>query len=259
MIETFVLYKAMFKRYAIELKRYAFNTLSMLVSFYVIFLLLFLGVRQLAEGGQQFGGALNGMVVGFMVFYLTVYAYAELSWVLIQEAQQGTLEQLSMSPLGFGRVLIARIFAALVYRTAIMFALLVLMMATTDQWLRVDVWTIIPLLLFTIAGAQGVGFIMGGLALVFKQIQASLGILQFVFVALIATPIDQFPFLKYFPLSWGTYLISDAMIDGVRLWQFTTSDLALLVGVGVSYFALGFAAFKLFERVARGRGLLGHY
>ena len=113
----------MFKRYAIELKRYYFNTISMLVSFYIIFLLLFLGVRSLAESGQ-FGTALNGMVVGFTIFYLTVYAYAELSWVLVGEAQQGTLEQLSMSPLGFVRVLIARIFVALIYRTAIMFALL---------------------------------------------------------------------------------------------------------------------------------------
>ena len=35
---------AMVKRYGIELRRYAFNTLSMLLSFYLIFLLLFLGV-----------------------------------------------------------------------------------------------------------------------------------------------------------------------------------------------------------------------
>ena len=32
----------------------------------------------------------DGMVIGFTVFYLVVYAYAELSWVLIGEAQQGT-------------------------------------------------------------------------------------------------------------------------------------------------------------------------
>lgn len=258
-MRTLVLLLAMVKRYAIELKRYAFNTLSMLASFYLIFLMLFLGIQSVAGEHSQFGAALPGMVVGFMVFYLTVYAYAELSWVLIAEAQQGTLEQLSMSPLGFGRVLIARIFAALVFRVLIMFALLVLMMATTGRWLSVDLATIVPLLVFTIASVQGVGFVMGGLALVFKQIQASLGILQFLFVALIAAPVDQFPGVRFLPLSWGTNLIGRAMIDGTALWQLPAADVALLAGNGVAYFGLGFLAFKLFERLARDRGLLGHY
>jgi ABC-2 type transport system permease protein len=256
---TLIMIKAMFKRYAIELRRYYFNTLSMLVSFYFVFLLIFLGIRTFAGGSQQFGNALGGMVVGFTIFYLTIYAYAELSWVLVQEAQQGTLEQLSMSPLGLGRVLIARIFAALAFRVVIMFALLVLMMATTGRWLSVDVATIIPLLILTVAGAQGVGFVMGGLALVFKQIQAALGILQFVFVALIAAPLDRFPNAKFLPLSWGTHLIRDAMLDGTRIWQMQPGDLALLAGSGAFYFGTGFLVFKLFERAARGRGLLGHY
>lgn len=258
-METLVLVKAMFKRYAIELKRYSFNTLSMLVSFYFIFLLLFLGIRSFTGGSQQFGSALSGMVVGFTVFYLAVYAYAELSWVLVQEAQQGTLEQLSMSPLGFGRVLMARIFAALVYRIVIMFALLIVMMATTGQWLSVDLPTIVPLFVLTVAGAQGIGFFMGGLALVFKQIQASLGILQFLFVALIAVPLDQFPFAKLLPLTWGTRLIGRAMIDDITLWQMSVADLSWLLANAAFYFGLGFLAFKLFERVARNRGLLGHY
>ncbi len=256
---TLVMIKAMFKRYAIELRRYYFNTLSMLVSFYLIFILLFYGVQSLANGGQQFGDALNGMVVGFMVFYLTVYSYAELSWVLVGEASQGTLEQLSMSPLGFGRVLLARIFAALVYRIVIMFLLLLLMMWTTGRWMAFDLWTLIPLLLFTMASVQGVGFVMGGLALVFKQIQASLGILQFVFVALIAAPIERFPALKFLPLSWGTRLIGDSMINGTHIWQVAPADLAVVGVTGVGYFAAGFFVFKYFEVVARDRGLLGHY
>jgi ABC-2 type transport system permease protein len=257
MMATWIMFKAMIKRYAIELKRYYFNTLSMLVSFYFIFLLLFLGIRSVS--GSQFGGALSGMVVGFSVFYLTIYSYAELSWVLIQEAQQGTLEQLSMSPLGFGRVLIARITAALAFRLVIMFALLLILMATTGRWLSIDLITVLPLLVLTVASAQGVGFVMGGLALVFKQIQASLGILQFVFVALIAAPLDRFPMLKYMPLAWGNHLIAQAMIADTHLWQMRGADVLLLVANGAFYFGAGFSIFKLFERAARNRGLLGHY
>jgi len=256
---TLIMVKAMFKRYGIEMRRYGFNTLSMLISFYIIFVLLFYGIQSLAEGTEQFGGALNGMVVGFMIFYLTVYAYAELSWVLVGEAAQGTLEQLSMSPLGFSRVLFARIFVALIYRMAIMFVLLLLMMWTTGRWLTFDLLTLIPLLVLTMASVQGVGFVMGGLALVFKQVQAALGILQFVFVGLIAAPIEQFPVLKMLPLSWGTRLVGDAMINGTHLWDIPPGDLLVLGVTAVGYFSAGFLAFKYFERIARDRGLLGHY
>jgi ABC-2 type transport system permease protein len=258
-MRTLVMAWAMIKRYGIELRRYAFNTFSMLLSFYLVFLLLFLGIRTFVGPNAQFGEALDGMVIGFTVFYLVVYAYAELSWVLIGEAQQGTLEQLSMSPLGFGRVIIARIFAALAFRTIVMFALLVVMMATTGTWLRVDLLTVIPLLVLTVASVQGIGFVMGGLALVFKQIQAALGILQFLFVGLIAIPLDQVPQAKFLPLTWGTHLVGRAMAGGERLWEMPAGDVATLTIVGVAYFAAGFGVFTLFERLARARGLLGHY
>jgi ABC-2 type transport system permease protein len=256
---TLALVTAMFKRYAIEMKRYYFNTLSMLASFYLIFVLVFFGARSFAGNEANFGGTLAGIVVGFGIFYLSMYAYAELSWVLTGEAQQGTLEQLSMSPLGLGRVLVARLASAMVFRLVIMVGFLLLMMATSGRWLRLDVVTLVPLFAFTVASVLGIGFIMGGLAIVFKQIQAALGILQFAFVALIAAPVDQFPFLKFLPLSWGTSLIGRSMIGGVSIFAMPLSDVTFLVANGLFYFSLGLLIFKFFEREARNRGLLGHY
>jgi ABC-2 type transport system permease protein len=174
-----------------------------------------------------------------------MYAYAELSWVLTGEAQQGTLEQLSMSPLGLGRVLVARVASAMVFRIVIMLGFLLLMMATSGKWLRLDVITLVPLFAFTVASVLGIGFVMGGLAIVFKQVQAALGILQFGFVALIAAPVEQFPFLK--------------LIHGVSILAMPLDDLAFLAANGLFYFGVGLLIFKFFERAARSRGLLGHY
>lgn len=256
---TFIMAKAMFKRYGIELRRYYVNTVSTLISVYLIFLLIFLGLQAFAGGRAEFGDTTAGLVVGFMVWFLAVFAYSELSWVLMQEAQQGTLEQLSMSPLGLKRVLIGRLSASLVFDFAIMFLFLFLMMFTTGKWLNLNLLSILPLLLVTIASVLGIGFIMGGLALVFKRIQQSFQILQFIFVALVAAPIHTFPFVKFLPLSWGTHLISQSMIGGESITQMSLPDLLLLVGNSVFYFTLGLLAFSHFENVARDRGLLGHY
>lgn len=90
------------------------------------------------------------------------------------ELLKGTLEQLAMSPLGFGRVLLSRLAAAFLFDLLVMLLFLLLMMASTGKWLHLDLLSLLPLLLLTMAGVLGIGFIMGGLALVFKQIQASL-------------------------------------------------------------------------------------
>lgn len=254
-----VMTKAMFKRYGIELRRYYVNTVSTLASVYLIFLLIFLGLRAFAGGGADFGDTTSGLVVGFMVWFLAVFAYSELSWVLMQEAQQGTLEQLSMSPLGLKRVLIGRLAASLVFDVAIMFLFLLLMMLTTGKWLSLNLASVLPLLLVTVMGVFGIGFIMGGLALVFKRIQQSFQILQFIFVALVAAPVQAFPLVKFLPLSWGTHLINRAMIGGESIAQMPLADLLLLAGNSVFYFTLGLLVFGYFEKVARDRGLLGHY
>ncbi len=103
------------------------------------------------------------------------------------------------------------------------------------------------------------GFLMGGLALVFKQVQAAFQILQFVWLGLIAAPLEHFPLLKYAPVSWGTHLLGRVMIGGDSIWAMPAGDLLFLAANSAVYFTLGFLGFKCFERLARDRGLLGHY
>ncbi len=122
-----------------------------------------------------------------------------------------------------------------------------------------DFASILPLLLLTIIGVQGIGFIMGGLALIFKQIQASFQILQFLFVALVVALLDLFPLVAYLPLSWGTAIIRRVIIEERSLLEIPWSDLPFLLANSAFYFGLGFFVFKMCERIARDRGLLGHY
>jgi len=255
------LFKALLKMRYIYLKRYYFDTVSMIVTMFLIFLLIFYGAMALLGGATpaDSGDTLEGIVVGFMVWTFALVAYSNLSWGLIEEAQQGTLEQLYMSPLGFGWVTIFRVVANFIINAFMVFIVLLLMMATTGKWLNLDMLSLTPLILLTVAGAYGVGFLMGGLALVFKRVQSALQILQFVLVIFIAAPFGWMPFMKFLPLSLGTRLIGQVMIGELSLFQLPPGDVLFLIGNSAFYFGLGFLIFKLFENVARDRGLLGHY
>jgi ABC-2 type transport system permease protein len=136
--------------------------------------------------------------------------------------------------------------------------LLFAMMATTGRWLRVDMVSLVPLLVITLLGAYGVGFALGGLALVFKRIQALFQIIQFVFIGLLVIP-ARVPGVKYLPLAMGNDLIRAVMVDGVRLWRLPPGDILTAAAVGAVYLAIGIVIFSLCERVAKNRGLLGHY
>jgi len=99
---------------------------------------------------------------------------------------------------------------------------------------------------------------MAGLALVYKRIQAFFQILQFVFVALVAFPADTL-WAKALPLSLGTRLLGRVMVDGDTLATLPLTDVLVLVATAVFYLVLGIGVFRLFEGVAKDRGLLAHY
>ncbi len=254
-----VLYGASFRWRVIELRRYAFDTLSSVLSIYGFFVVIFLGAKLFGGDRPGFGHTLEGVVVSYALWAFTILSLGSLTFELTQEATEGTLEQLGMSPFGLVRVLVARVFSSLAVYFVVWSVLLVLMMATTGKWLNLDVVSVVPLLFVTLVGMIGIGFVLGGQAIVFKRIQNALQIYQIVIIALVVVPADDVVVMKYLPLAWGTHLLQRVLIDNVSIFELPAGDLVFLVVNSALYFFAGIGAFKLFERAARARGLLGHY
>ncbi|MFO8059826.1 MAG: ABC transporter permease, partial [Bacillota bacterium] len=199
---SWVVFRGTFAKTLITMRRYLFNTLSGLVTMYLVFCLLFFGAQAMG-GAVEMGDTLEGLVVGYFVWMLAVMAYSDLSWHLLNEAQVGTLEQMYLTPVGFHWLNSAYLVSNLMVNLVLLGGMLFVMMATSGQWLIMDVFSILPLLLVTAAGAYGTGFMMGGLALIYKRIQASFQILQFVFVAFLAIPLGRYPLARFLPLAMG--------------------------------------------------------
>lgn len=145
-MRRFYAFLAIFTRFLIEIKRYPFNTLSSIGTLYLIFLLLFAGARYAQGlGVNVFGEGLEALVVGFLVWTLALAAYSDLSWEVMREAQQGTLEQLYMCPFGFRFVSLAWIASSFLVGLLFAGALLGLMMATTGKILHLPLGTLVRL------------------------------------------------------------------------------------------------------------------
>ncbi|MEW6723508.1 MAG: ABC transporter permease [Bacillota bacterium] len=258
-MKLWVASKAIFYRNLVLMRSYFFNTISMLVTMYIVFLLMFYGAKAVGGASLSMGDTLEGLIVGYLVWMFAIMAYSDLSWSLTNEAQVGTLEQLYLSPAGFKWLSGMNLASNFLLNAVIAFVLLLGIMLTTGHWLRLDLISLLPLLVVTVLSAYGIGFAMGGLALIFKRIQSFFQILQFVFVAFIVLPWDRFPWAKYLPLAMGNVLTRRVMVEGTRLWQLPFSDLLVLAGTSLFYLAAGLVAFSTCERAAKDRGLLGHY
>ena len=246
------------RKVVIELLRYLPNTISLIVTFYAIFLMLFLGISVIGDPASA-DANLRFVIVSNAFWFLLLMGASSMGWEITTEATRGTLEQLAMSPMGLRLILFTRMLGTLVVYLAITVLMLFLTMLTAGQWLSFDLPLLAAVLIPTFVAVIGLGYVVAGLALVFKQISALLQVLQFVFLAFAFVPLSAAPWLELAPVVKGIDMVRSALIDGATLADFAARDWLSLAANGTVYLLLGLLAFGLAERRATGRGLLGQY
>lgn len=252
----FVLFRVIASKSVTLSRRYLLNTVVGFATLYAFFALLFFGGRFVAE--ELVSRSVGPLVVGYFLFTMAVSAYADLTHDLTDEAQWGTLEQLSMSPFGFTEVVAVKTVVNLLGTFASGLVLLVLMMTTTGAWFSVPPLSLVVGAL-TLLPVVGVGFVFGGVALVYKQIEKVFPLVQLSFAGLIALPVEAYAPAKLLPISLGGHVLQRVLIAGVSVWEVPVVDLALLVGQSGFYVAVGLLVFRAGTAKARERGVLGHY
>lgn len=254
---TYLFARASFYKTLVLMRRYIFNTASQIFTGYLFFALLFFGGQQIAP--TAISQSIEGIIIGYFLWMLAMSSYSSIAGDITREAQWGTLEQLYMSPLGIANVVGIKTVVNVTVSLLVSGVLLVLMLLTTGTTLTIDLLTVVPVTILTLAPAVGLGYVFGGLALLYKRVESAFRLVQFAFVGLIAAPVDQFPLLKFAPFSLGSDLLQNAMYFGTPIWEFPANQLAILTGVALFYLVAGFLAFQRIQYVARRRGVLGHY
>ena len=206
-----------------------------------------------------YGGRMEGLLVGYFLWTLSVGAYSAISNDIGSEVQWGTLERHVTSPFGFAPVVLLKGVAKLVRTFLTSGVVLAVMLVVSGTTLQLDVLTVVVVAGLGVTSVLGVGLAAGGVAVLYKRIGNWLNLLQFGFVLLISAPAFDLGWTRLLPLAHGSALLQRAMVDGVRLWEFGAVDLALLVVVAGAYLGGGYVVFRSATRRARRRGVLGDY
>lgn len=237
--------------------RYPVNAVLGLAVALFFFGLMFYGGTLVA--GQAIDDSIEGLIVGYFLWTLSVGAYSGVVSDIRSEASWGTLERHYTTPFGFGPVVLAKS-VAIVFRTFVTSAaILAAMLLMTGTSLDLNLLTVVPVAALSIMSVLGLGLAMGGLSVLYKRIGNVVNVLQFALVGLVSAPAFDLWWARFLPLVQGSALLQRAMRDGVRLWEFDPFALVVLVGTAALYLALGYVGFALTTRRARRLGVLGDY
>jgi ABC-2 type transport system permease protein len=242
----------------IELRRYLPDTIGTIITFYAIFLLLFLGIQVVGDPGTA-DANIRYMIVSNAFWILLLIGFNSMAGELAGEAMRGTLEQVYMSPVPAWKIILTRAISTLGQTMMIVVVVVTLGMLTSGQWLSFSLPTALLVAVPTLTAVLGIGFMSAGLALVFKQIQSFLQISQFILLGLAFTPLSAFPLLELAPAVKGLDLIRRIMVDDLTLAGISTMEWLSLTANAAFYFGLGLLVYRLLERRALDRGLLGKY
>jgi ABC-2 type transport system permease protein len=237
--------------------RYPANAVGGIVISLFFFGVLFYGGQMVA--GQALTDSIEGIIVGYFLWTLSVGAYSSISNDIASEVQWGTLERHVMTPFGFAPVALLKGVAKIVRTFITSAVILAAMILLTGTSLALNLFTIVVIATLSIVSVLGLGLAAGGVTVLYKQIGNWLNLLQFGFIVLISAPALELWWMQYLPLAHGSALLQRAMVDGTPLWAFSPAELGLLVGVAAGYLLGGYWVFERATRRARRLGVLGDY
>lgn len=256
MLELFL---AELKREWILQIRYAAEIISFVVGLTIAFYGLFQSAQYIAGPSTQFGDRLDSIVVGYVLWSLSIFILSDIAGGLQQEAQTGTLEQIFLSPFSGLQIFTARAVAKLTLQLILNLSILLIIMTLTGARLSFSPVLLLPLLT-VLLGAYGLALAMGSLALLLKRVQQVLGIFQFLLFFVLMVPAETWAGSTFWawllPMTPGAELLRKIMAQEqpLDLVQFLIS-----LFNGAAYLTVGLLLFQLAERRAKQHGKLGGY
>lgn len=249
------------KRSWIQFVRYPSEAITLTITFVAIFLGIFYGFQYMSGGASQFGDRLDKIIISYLLWSLTLYALTGMAWTIQNEAQAGTLEQVFLSPYGPIVVFMLRAFADLLVQLAVIVtAFTSIILITQRKDIDFTPLAILPLITVMLA-TYGLGYVMGGLTLIFKRIMNLIQLMQFVLLFLVMTPVEDWQgnwriVTHFLPMMPGAGMIRALAINHA---PFDPMQFAVSLANGIAYFLLGAYLFHLAEKKAKMKGLLGGY
>ena len=248
------IYASMYKE-MIYYKRTLMNTIISMILFYMIFFLLWNGVKIISGTGLAFGSDKIGMLVGYYSWTMILSVYTSVGYIIANNRNTGILENMIINSNNFtflliiesmGRMLLYCIFSWL---NIFVFSLI----SGSHIYFRVLSTTYV--LIVGLISVLGVSLFIAGITIVFKKASAILSILQFAFLAILFVPAN-FATRLFLPFVQANEMLKIIFEQGVSAIGITAEKHLLLLANSALYLLCGIIVFNLCIKNAKRKGYL---
>ncbi len=238
--------------------RYKVESILSFLFLLALFFGVLMGVKVSSGAELGFGNGDESFLIGFMCWIFVTGGLTQVANCIEEESKTGTLESLFMSSYHPVQIFLARSVSALAIGIPALVALFMVLYFSSNARLHLNHQVIVPLISIDLT-ANGIGFFLGGIALLLKRIRMILVLAQIAAVAAML-PHESIQFSKIlsyiFPIIPGIDALRDIMVNKQTLGLDT--QLALLFN-GILYLGIGIIFFIASINIARQKGSLGQY
>ncbi|HHY0839367.1 ABC transporter permease [Bacillus cereus] len=267
------IFRAEFCKFKGEFKKYYLDSFGDIIAYVVLFCGIFFTVFKDYEWSNE---AFFQLIMGLFVWYIAIGAIANFTFILQEEMELGTLEQVYLTRSPIMKILIGRalgsftfdFLSGLILSICTGFAISIFTKNYSFSVLNLNIsWISLFLtMVLTMVGIYGFAFILAGISLVYKRISAIVGVLNNIFLFFTGITIaSTFPPIlegisKVLPITWGILNLKAIILNGYSLQDLVTKPLFLFLCLNsFLYLVVGITTFKYLEAYCRRKGTLGHY
>lgn len=249
------------RQHVIKAVRYPVLLVSGLALAYGFFIAVTYGVSHM----QSAHFSLARATLTYLTWYYAIGAISSMSILFGEEAMEGTLEQLFMSPIPPILILTARAIAMFFFNTLQVLVMLLLIRLTLGLHLDIGAGITLCLLGVTVISFYGFGYALAGMTLVFKRIGQVAFLIQVFLLFMVMAPKDSLPgwagtTAGWLPMVKGIDLINLAADGSIRsLGQLPAGEWTTLLLTTAGFVAAGIAVYLGCERFVRRENLLGQH
>jgi ABC-2 type transport system permease protein len=261
----FKLFRAHFIVGLIEVIRYPLNFLTMYLIIIVLLGGIFIGMDALSSPGADLGETKAAVFVGYMFWVFYLITIQSSAWEIARAAREGYIEREFIAPWSHTTTVLTKIISG---NTAVLvhyFLIATILILLFRVPIEVDAPTILLVIFVVYFFLLGMGLIFAGLALAFKRVGNVISIIQMVIMGLSFAAVGDFgrvgnAILTWIPYSQGIRLLRAVLTKGEDFGYVLLPEniLPLVVGSGV-FFIIGLVCFRLLDRFAMQRGLIGQF
>ncbi len=230
-----------------------------MVLFYIIFFALMKGLSAFSGSlPMNLGESVQGLVVSYYAWTMMLSVYTTAAYLVQQNQQFGTLENLIVNSESFSFVLISENIVSILFFFLFSWVNLFVFSKIAKITFFINFFTVLYVVLIGLLAILGLSLLLSGIALLYKRVGSFMNIGQFLllgFLYIKDTTISR----MFIPFYQAKQLLEKTFIHDVSFLDFTASDHLYLILNAAIFLILGVFFFHRCLHRAKVKGTLSYY